>query len=730
MKSNYYIKEWLTAGPVCSKYTPKSLIEPIEFDQLGYEKKLRATFEPSDDPVCPTEIKVGDDAPCGKRWGYDYNEAGESIFVDKSYFYSNPTLIKLDAATVLQCEEDVTVTAVLWTYAHVDIYINGEKIAVGTKPVYKPIKKSEHKLNLVKGENVLFIRLSDLGIRDARTLFGVELLSDNVKVTLDSPTKQDQKIEFIDSEKPSYKPTSEPINEILAILCAQESEPRGSGAHFAAYNVLARYALSQSTKNDEALIKKDLEFIDTRGDCSDFLVAAIIRLMLKYDLSKELFDKIKKSLLNFRYWMDEPGNDGMCFWSENHALMFHGSQLILSDMFKDDLFENSGKYGKEVYPIALKRCEEWLCDIETEDFEEFNSATYVPVTVAALLNLVDFAPHELSLRATKLLDKIFFMLCKHVFDEVVITPQGRVYRDVIAPFKQSVQSILYLIDSSVPLPKSPVPFVSMFATTKYEFPENIREILEKDYDVSYVTGRTQVNLCKNKNYILTSVNSPANVPVKTWQNVYGNKNIRHDSYLFTKSMNECFHGTSHFRPGVLGYQQHLWTAALSKECTVFVNHPGTDVDGGGMRPGYWYGNGVTPAIKQEKNVLGAIYLIPKNNPISFTHVFWPSVHFDKTLHEDGYLVGKSANGYIGIWCSEPLTPYNESVLQNCEYRCYSTEAAYVCICAKDNEAASLTEFLTLFKTMKPCYNKGAKTLSINEKPFIKYTVYDDETQYV
>ncbi len=32
---------------------------------------------------------------------------------------------------------------------------------------------------------------------------------------------------------------------------------------------------------------------------------------------------MRACILNFRYWMDEPGDDVMWFYSENHALMFH-----------------------------------------------------------------------------------------------------------------------------------------------------------------------------------------------------------------------------------------------------------------------------------------------------------------------------------------------------------------------------------------------------------------------
>ena len=43
-------------------------------------------------------------------------------------------------------------------------------------------------------------------------------------------------------------------------------------------------------------------------------------------------ERIKDVMLNYRYWMDMDGFDGMCFWSENHALMFYTCAMNAGDM--------------------------------------------------------------------------------------------------------------------------------------------------------------------------------------------------------------------------------------------------------------------------------------------------------------------------------------------------------------------------------------------------------------
>lgn len=117
-----------------------------------------------------------------------------------------------------------------------------------------------------------------------------------------------------------------------------------------------------------------------------------------------------------------------------------------------------------------------------------------------------------------------------------------------------------------------------------------------------------------------------------------------------------------------GYQQHLWYAALSNECLVFVNHPGMLIDMTASRPGYWYGNGLFPALRQQGRRLGTVFSVPEDFPVRFTHVFWPTCRFDEVSVSAHWLFGRLGNGYVGIWCAGELTPA-QNVPTDCGYRC-------------------------------------------------------------
>ena len=187
-----------------------------------------------------------------------------------------------------------------------------------------------------------------------------------------------------------------------------------------------------------------------------------------------------------------------------------------------------------------------------------------------------------------------------------------------------------------------------------------------------------------------------------------------ESFHYVKSLNECFHGTMQFEPGVFGYQQHMWYAALDQDLAVFSNHPGQTCEARGeSRPGYWYGNGIMPALRQKDNMLGIIYQIPDTHPIHFIHLFWNKAGFDEEMQEGSWLFGRKGKGCIGIWCSSVLTDHDD-MLFNCEKRAYGDRIALVCVCSGEEEGESFSSFKKRCGEMPVSFDEKESTLTVPE----------------
>lgn len=791
IKPHGFINNWLVCGP----NTESFIAHVKKTDQLNYEEEMRKIV--ADDELESPLMNIRLNQKGLKEHPWQYYNGMENRFVEFSIFYKVLKKIELYAVCCLNAEEDMVVKSNLWTFCAIDVWLNGEKISNIKKPVYKPIHKKEMNLKLSKGTNTIFVRLQNLGVRDTRTLFGIQLKENINEIGITTPdyevvypvVKASQWLETVSYQKGSLSAISSPPNPIKLMMDDQDllwvegdkvvlnqdvqnvkletrikehhltriieiaenfgpsyKTPNNLELHqatiynkiaqptsekyprpFKVYYVLAKFAAGIFKSEDTVDILEDLKLVDDRTDCSDFLVIGLLRLYLTCPISSDLKNKIKQTLLNWRYWMDEDGDDGMCFWSENHAIMFYGSQLVAGELFKDDLFTASGRLGKEQHEIAQNRCCQWLDIVEKEGFEEYLSGGYMTVTAAALLNLIDFASEEISKRASGLLNHLLRQLALHTFKGVVIGPQGRVYRDVLRPYTQGVQSLIYFINPNTPVGYSM--WVACFATTEYQFPEDLVVIMENDYRGSYTSGNVEINLFKTKAYTLTSVKSP--------RDIFKNKNAslpegwRPDTqyYQDVKILNEKYHGTTLFQPGVYGYQQHMWYAALDNDCVVFCNHPGGTHEFSSMRPGYWYGNGIFPMITQQNNVLGVVYQLGAQHPVDFTHIYWPTHNFTESFVYDHWLFARKGNAYIAVWCSSLLHKHDE-VLFDCEYRAYDDKVAYVCTCSHHDESGSFEDFQGQMMQKTPVFDEKKMALMITPEFNMAYKKYTNNSQYI
>ena len=257
-------------------------------------------------------------------------------------------------------------------------------------------------------------------------------------------------------------------------------------------------------------------------------------------------------------------------------------------------------------------------------------------------------------------------------------------------------------------------------------PAEAASLIASPVSTVYQTGNAEIVLEKHEDWCLTSVRSPRKAFTR-WRNVTQDEGADPSSHAFVKGYNECFHGTTDFQPGVYGYQQHLWYAALDGAAVLFVNHPGSSAEGGDMRPGYWHGNGVMPALQQQGNVLGMIYRIPPEHPFHYIHLYCPECRFDEVLREGEWLIVHKDSGWIGFWSSVPMEPW-EGVSSHCEQRMWGSEIACVCVCA-GREIPDLNAFRLLLAQLQPEYDPAGGILRAGSLD-VRWIPGQDHTQYL
>lgn len=775
----------------------------IDDNQLHYEAFLRSIVPERNLDAPHGFPKIGEISRIGLPWRYHFTH-GDS-FVDYSTFYFTLKKIRLEAAVGLVSPVRQKITIRVWSYASIDLWCNGERKIVLKTPCYKPIMHKDAVLDLEEGLNSIYVSLQNLGVRDTRTLFGIQVRETESPVEISIPDAEESingaaflgglrlsdhtisfphaapegsEASYFDdtadfgrngcryswttiSGKTSF--TAEPGNPHIVIrvksgdgylsrkfeipseiyprygvvgddeanreayyrrMAEWKSLDHGSFG-FSMPHILIRKYLGMEKPDDREMMYETLQQITDRYDCSDFLVGSLIRYIHNYEMDDELSADVKKTLLGYRYWMTMEGSDAMCMWSENHAMQFFASAYLAGRLYPEDYFSRAKMRGRELEAFGKARLNEWFDSVDEYGFEEFLSACYMCVTFAALVNLYDYAEEEIKRRAGRTLDRIMRMLSLHAFHGSVIAPMGRIYRDVIYPFTQGAQVLMNLVDSRTPISDKESYLVS-YATSSYRFPDDLKELMESDADTSYSTGNALVKIKKTQDYLLTSVQSPRSDGFKRWPNLtLDASSLDTSKYPVVKSLNERFHGTTAFGPGKYGYQQHMWVAALSPEALVFANHPGGTYDGSSMRPGYWYGNGIMPAVMQTEDAIASIYSITDDYPVHFVHIYAPLSKFDKAEIEDHWLFLSKGNGNIAIWSSGRLEPYSDE-LPDSEFRIYKDKTAFICYVGSGNPEA----FKKSCMKRLPAFDEESMTLSDASGIKLAYKAEEDRTQYV
>ena len=73
---------------------------------------------------------------------------------------------------------------------------------------------------------------------------------------------------------------------------------------------------------------------------------ALLAVLLEGAVPDECAEPVKRSLTGFKYWMSEPGDDAMCFWSENHQLLFATGEYLAGAAFSDEIVQQRPSYGR------------------------------------------------------------------------------------------------------------------------------------------------------------------------------------------------------------------------------------------------------------------------------------------------------------------------------------------------------------------------------------------------
>ncbi|MDX1286112.1 MAG: hypothetical protein R3182_13915, partial [Draconibacterium sp.] len=174
-----------------------------------------------------------------------------------------------------------------------------------------------------------------------------------------------------------------------------------------------------------------LKYIQGEYDCADFDLVTIVRILYQFEnkIPADYKKKMEDVLLNFRYWWDEPGANSMCYWSENHQILFASAEYLIGQLYPETVFPSSGLTGKQHMEKAGQRARDWFEMRWNYGFIEYNSEVYYTEDIGGLMNLIDFAKdEELVKKATIAMDLLFYDMAVQNIHGMMISTSGRSYQ--------------------------------------------------------------------------------------------------------------------------------------------------------------------------------------------------------------------------------------------------------------------------------------------------------------
>ena len=436
-------------------------------------------------------------------------------------------------------------------------------------------------------------------------------------------------------------------------------------------------ALEEGLIPDYGKLDQTMAMLDGRYDTADFRLPSIIRILYSHSekLPNAVKHQLEQTLTQFKYWMDQPGADSMCYWSENHQILFATGEYLIGHFYSDHTFQTTGYMGSKHRELGKQRVLTWLEQRYLYGFSEWYSSTYYPEDLGPLTVLIDFAPdEEVRVKASMILDLMIYDLATQNFKGTFTANSGRMYESAkmsgthgsmrepigliwpeykkflnLTGFRGLKANFKYLKNYTVPPVLRAIGYDQREATViKASMGLNVSELesegllgqedaqimmqfVSEAFTNKQVINNTLAYVAKNN--LLTNeflhdlkllnlglIKHLNLAPLISTQLdlVYNGTAIQRANTYMYRTPDFAMSTAQAYHPGSFGDQHSLFSLNINNQLNIFTQHPATSLskEGAlGKSPNYWVGNGYQPHTVQNKNINLTIWQLPEKENV-------------------------------------------------------------------------------------------------------------------
>ncbi|MFT4173943.1 MAG: hypothetical protein QM639_15365 [Rhodocyclaceae bacterium] len=452
-------------------------------------------------------------------------------------------------------------------------------------------------------------------------------------------------------------------------------------AELSSVKALARLATGRAGADTDAMIAKVLPSVLDCYDCADFTLVPLLWCRIAYgdDIAPDVRRAVDEAVLNFRYWMDEPGNDVQWYFSENHALLFHTSAYLAGSLFADRTFVRSARQGTEQAQAGRQRIEAWLDHFDECEMAEWNSVPYFPIDLKGLTALAALAP-DLAIRerATRAIARLIEQIARSSHQGLMTASQGRSYEHTLRAGRSlELTGIARLLWGR-----------GWYGCRFHALPQ--LALLVRDHRLAVAE--------------LSDVAAYQGDGSLEWCFAQGKNRIA--KLYHYKTRHVAMGSIAAYRWGEWGYQESPVHLRLGDqpEAQIWINHPGETIQAGFGRPSFWGGCGTLPRVHQYRGLAVLSFEVHDGQP-DFSHAWLPADAFDAISMHGNLIAVRGGQGMALIVGNGTFVAVDNGPTRACEVRLPGRRGVWlVRLC--DDKAPDFDAFRARFQSLRVEHSDG------------------------
>jgi hypothetical protein len=379
-----------------------------------------------------------------------------------------------------------------------------------------------------------------------------------------------------------------------------------------------------------------VEMLERRADCADFAALGLLHLWHRVPAERWPSGgrrRVEAALRGFKYWIDQPGLDAMCYFTENHQLVWHTAELLAGEAFPAAEFGNTGWPGSRHAEHGRELVLAWMRRRLAGGFSEFDSNAYLAIDALALVSLVELAAEvEVSRTAEALLDKTLLTLAANSWRGVHGAAHGRSYAPTLRSSRlEETAPIMWALWGTGALNDAVLPATVLSLARRYRLPPLVRAVATEPPE--HWSGRQVYE--GELRPTLDLLSRPYRSDLRVW-----------------RTPDAMLSSVQDYRAGLPGLQEHVWGATLGPEVQVYATAPAAVTTSSSARPNAWAGQRVLPRVRQHRDALIAVH-----DPTPFgTHVWFPAPLMDEVQTRGSWLAGRVGDGFVAVATAGGLRP--------------------------------------------------------------------------